>query len=176
MKHATIDYDLGTCGLGRLLVAGTTRGVCFVRLGEGTASLEDQLKHEFPYASVRRAGIGPVRSWRTAVERYLRGASARLDVPLDVRGSVFQRRVWAALASIPRGETRSYGALAAELGTPRASRAVARACASNPAWVVTPCHRVIAKDGGLAGYAGGIDRKRALLELEGALASVRAAG
>jgi AraC family transcriptional regulator of adaptative response/methylated-DNA-[protein]-cysteine methyltransferase len=177
MKHDAIDYDFGSCALGLLLVAGTTRGVCFVRLGEDAAALELELRDEFPFARVRRpAGRNaPVRDWREAIERAVSGEAGGLDVPLDVRGSVFQKRVWNALRAIPRGETRGYGELAAQLGQANGARAVARACATNPAWIVTPCHRVIAADGSLGGYAGGVQRKRGLLQLEGALAEELAA-
>jgi AraC family transcriptional regulator of adaptative response/methylated-DNA-[protein]-cysteine methyltransferase len=101
------------------------------------------------------------------VARYVDGESQRIRMPLDVRASRFQRRVWDALCAIPRGRTRSYSELAAALGMPHGARAVARACATNPVAVVVPCHRVVARDGGLAGYRWGVERKRALLDREG---------
>lgn len=171
-----IRYAIAPCAFGRVLVAGTARGVCNVRLGDADPELEKGLAEEFPFATLVRGseprpggpGDGGVDAWCRAVVRYLDGGSAGLRVPLDVRASRFQRRVWDALRRIPRGETRSYGELAASLGVPTGARAVARACATNPVAVVVPCHRVVARNGGLAGYRWGIARKRALLELEGA--------
>jgi AraC family transcriptional regulator of adaptative response/methylated-DNA-[protein]-cysteine methyltransferase len=163
-----IAYCVRECMLGSLLVAATPRGVCFVRFGGGELELEQRLKGAFPYAPVLRAETGPVVGWGDALAAYVDGRSLSAEVPLDVRGSRFEERVWAALRQIPRGETRSYSEIARALGNPRAARAVARACAENPAAVVIPCHRVIEAAGTLGGYGGGVSRKRALLQREGA--------
>lgn len=162
-----IGYAIVPCArpLGRLLVAATARGICRVALGAGPAELEAELRAEFPAAEIRRdtAGLGRTVS---AILRHLTGREPHLELPLDVRATAFQRRVWEALRKIPYGRTRSYGAVARALGNPKASRAVARACASNPAALVIPCHRVIREDGEIGGYRWGLDRKRALLERE----------
>lgn len=162
-----IQYAILPCSLGRLLVAGTARGVCNVRFGEEDPELEKGLAEEFPFAVLGR-GDAQVEAWCSEVVRYVDGETTRISVPFDVRASRFQRRVWDALCAIPRGSTRSYSELAISLGMPKGARAVARACATNPIAVVVPCHRVVARDGGLAGYRWGLPRKRALLEREGA--------
>ncbi|MDH3685292.1 MAG: methylated-DNA--[protein]-cysteine S-methyltransferase [Myxococcales bacterium] len=167
METASIDYRVRACSLGQLLVAGTSRGVCYVRFGAQDDELRGRLEDEFPYARFCEVADGDVKRWSDLVAAYVDGATTRVDVPLDVRGSAFQRRVWRALGDIPRGETRSYSEVALALGNPRAARAVARACATNPVVVVTPCHRVVARAGGLGGYSGGVARKRALLRTEG---------
>lgn len=164
----SIAYRTRACTLGRLLVAATPRGVCYVRLGGGDPELRRHLEGEFPYAAFEQVGNGAVKRWSDTIARYVDGGSGALDVPLDVRGSAFQRRVWAALRRIPRGETRTYGEVARRLGAPHAARAVARACGANPVPVLTPCHRVVPKAGGVGGYALGAERKRALLLREGA--------
>ncbi len=151
--------------LGELLVAATSRGVCFVRFGDEIAELEERLHGEFPFAASTRDDA-LLEPWSNSVVRYIEGHADVIAVPLDVRGSRFQRRVWDALRRIPRGETRVYSAVAKSLGQPSASRAVARACAANPALVVIPCHRVLPMAGGAGGYAGGTLRKQALLDLE----------
>jgi AraC family transcriptional regulator of adaptative response/methylated-DNA-[protein]-cysteine methyltransferase len=170
IAYTTFEID---AVLGRLLVAATERGVCHVRLGADDAELEAGLAAEFPFAALRRddAALAP---WADAVACYAEGRTPRLHVPLDVRGSRFEQRVWDALRAIPRGATRSYGEVAAALGMPRAARAVGRACARNPVALVVPCHRVVAQGGGLGGYRYGLARKRALLEREGERADARA--
>jgi AraC family transcriptional regulator of adaptative response/methylated-DNA-[protein]-cysteine methyltransferase len=165
MKPRAIEFAVVRCSLGRLLVAATERGVCHIRFGEDDLELEESLREEFPYAPVRRNPIA-LKPWSDAVVSYVDGHSTCLELPLDVGGSRFQRRVWDALRAIPRGQTRSYSEVAASLGMPRGARAVARACATNRVPVAIPCHRVVAKDGGLGGYAYGLARKRALLERE----------
>jgi AraC family transcriptional regulator of adaptative response/methylated-DNA-[protein]-cysteine methyltransferase len=168
MHGKGIEYCVESSRLGKLLVAGTARGVCFVRFGTSAAGLVRRLQSEFAFGEIAPARDGSVGEWAARVVAYVDGRSESLEVPLDVRGSRFQKRVWHALGRIPRGRTRAYSEVAAEVGAPRAARAVARACASNPVLVITPCHRVISKDGGLGGYAGGVRRKQALLETEGA--------
>jgi AraC family transcriptional regulator of adaptative response/methylated-DNA-[protein]-cysteine methyltransferase len=161
-----IAYDLVDSPLGRLLVAATARGVCALRFGDD-AALRRELAAEFPHAALVHdpAAVAP---YVAAVRAYLAGGPLAPDVPLDLRGTLFQQRVWAALREIPAGETRSYAAVARALGQPGGARAVARACAANPVAVLVPCHRVVRGDGGLSGYRWGVERKRALLALEGA--------
>jgi AraC family transcriptional regulator, regulatory protein of adaptative response / methylated-DNA-[protein]-cysteine methyltransferase len=160
-----IRYTIIPCGLGRLLVAATERGVCAVSLADADGALEAFLRDEYPAAEIRRDDV-PLRTWATELRRHLDGEQPQLQLPLDVPGTAFQRRVWQELLRIPYGETRSYAALARALGQPTASRAVARACATNPAAVVIPCHRVVGSDGALTGYRWGLERKRALLQRE----------
>ena len=159
-----IRYAVFDAALGAVLVAATDRGVCAVSLGDDAALLEADLRAELPRADVARddAAIGP---WAEPVLRFLQGG-AHPAVPLDLDGSDFQLRVWAALQAIPVGETRTYGEVAAALGRPTAARAVARACATNRVALVVPCHRVVGADGALRGYRWTTERKRALLELE----------
>src|SRR6266516_4533359 len=160
-----IAFTVVPCALGRLLVAATPRGICRVSLGSGADDLEAGLAAEFPAAQLRR-DRGALAASVGALLRYLDGRAEPLDLPLDVRATAFQRRVWEALRRIPYGTTRSYGEIARTIGKPSATRAVARACATNPAALVIPCHRVVRADGGLGGYRWGVARKRALLEQE----------
>lgn len=160
-----IGYAIVRSPLGRVLVAATARGVCALLLGGSAQELERRLRSEFTAAALGRDERG-LSQYTRGVAEYLDGHCAALDLPLDVQATVFQRRVWEMLRAIPRGETRSYGAIAQRLGKPRAARAVARACAANPVALVIPCHRAVAKDGGLAGYRWGVERKAALLALE----------
>jgi AraC family transcriptional regulator of adaptative response/methylated-DNA-[protein]-cysteine methyltransferase len=159
-----ISYTTAPCPLGRLLVARTARGICRVSLGTSVDELTASLRAEFPAAEIRR-DQGLLATSVGAILGYLAGERA-LDLPLDVRATAFQRRVWEALRRIPYGRTRSYAQVARAIGHPTATRAVARACATNPAALVIPCHRVVRADGGLGGYRWGIERKRALLERE----------
>jgi AraC family transcriptional regulator, regulatory protein of adaptative response / methylated-DNA-[protein]-cysteine methyltransferase len=159
-----IGYAIVSCPLGRLLVAGTDKGICAVKLGDRDVDLERDLGREFPSATLDRDAVVQ-REWVEGVVHRLNGASAP-HLPLDVRGTAFQWRVWRALERIPRGETQSYSDIARAIGRPASVRAVARACASNPVAIVVPCHRVVAKDGGLAGYRWGTERKKRLLEGE----------
>jgi AraC family transcriptional regulator of adaptative response/methylated-DNA-[protein]-cysteine methyltransferase len=165
MESRSIEYTIVECSLGRLLVAGTERGVCNVRFGEHDDELEHGLAAEFPFASLRRNDVR-LKPWSESLVRYVDGHARHLDVPLHVRGSRFQRRVWDALRAIPRGSTRSYADVARTIALPRGARAVARACATNPVAVLIPCHRVVASDGSAGGYRWGTERKRALLERE----------
>jgi AraC family transcriptional regulator of adaptative response/methylated-DNA-[protein]-cysteine methyltransferase len=169
-----LRYGLYACSLGRLLVAASPRGVCQVRFGDDDRALTAALARELPFAVLARDDAG-LSVWSEALVRYVDGRSSRLEIPLDVRGSRFQQRVWAALRAIPRGATRSYGELAEQLGNPGAARAVARACAANPTAVAIPCHRVVPLRGGAGGYRWGAERKRALLEREGVLDDSREA-
>lgn len=164
-----IAYTVVPCALGRLLVAATERGICRISLGSEPEALTAGLRQEFPEADLQRDG-GPLAAWVSAILRYLDGRTQALDLPLDIRATAFQRRVWEALRAIPYGERRSYAEIARLIGRPRSPRAVARACATNPAALVIPCHRVVREDGGLGGYRWGVERKRALLAREAAQA------
>jgi AraC family transcriptional regulator of adaptative response/methylated-DNA-[protein]-cysteine methyltransferase len=160
-----IAFAVVPCSLGRLLVAATPRGTCRVSLGDAAASLEADLVAEFPAARIRKERTG-LETAVAAILRYLDGQEPHLDLPLDVRATAFQRRVWQELQRIPYGQTRSYTDVARRIGRPTATRAVARACATNPAALVIPCHRVVREDGELGGYRWGLERKKALLEQE----------
>ena len=152
--------------LGRLLVAATARGVCRVMLGDSAAKLEADLRGEFDAADVREDQSGKLEGYVEAILSYLDGTEPHLDLPLDIRATAFQRRVWQELRQIPFGETRTYAEVAKAIGQPQATRAVARACATNPTALVNPCHRVVRGDGELGGYRWGVERKKALLEKE----------
>jgi AraC family transcriptional regulator of adaptative response/methylated-DNA-[protein]-cysteine methyltransferase len=160
-----IRYTIVTSPFGRLLVGATDRGVCAVALGDSDTALVGALETDFPRAQIERADDAH-RDWVEAILGQIDGGNRGLDVPLDIQGTTFQKRVWSLLRKIPPGGTRSYGQIAAELGNPRATRAVARACASNRLAVVVPCHRVVRNDGALGGYKWGMDRKRAILDHE----------
>ena len=153
------------CRFGRLLVGRTERGVCFLGFAEPDEALMADLRRRFPHASVLPDEAGLAETLQ-AVLTYLDAPRAGLALPLDLQGTAFQHRVWDALCRIPPGETRSYAELAAMIGTPRAVRAVARSCATNPVSLAVPCHRVVGSDGALTGYRWGVLRKRALLEGE----------
>jgi AraC family transcriptional regulator of adaptative response/methylated-DNA-[protein]-cysteine methyltransferase len=153
------------CDLGVALVAASSRGICAVRLGDTAEALEAELRAEFPHAEIRKGGLP--RVWIERIAACLRGVPAPTSsLPLDIRGTAFQWRVWRALQAIPFGETRSYGAIARAIGEPSAARAVARACAANPVGLVVPCHRVVPLEGGPGGYRWGADRKARLLRRE----------
>lgn len=160
-----IRFALARCSLGALLVAGTERGICAISLGDEPEPLLQELQERFARAELV-GGDAEFEGWVAQVVAAVEQPTAASDLPLDLRGSAFQKRVWLALRDIPVGETRSYRALAESLGAPSGARAVARACASNSVAVVVPCHRVVRSDGNLAGYRWGIARKRALLERE----------
>jgi AraC family transcriptional regulator of adaptative response/methylated-DNA-[protein]-cysteine methyltransferase len=160
-----ISYSLADSRLGRVLVGSTPRGISAVYLGDRDAALTDALRQEYPQAAIRSGGH-EAASWVRTIVRYLDGRAPGLDLPVDVQATAFQRRVWDALRRIPCGATRSYSEIARTLGRPKAARAVARACATNPVSLVIPCHRVVREDGGLGGYRWGIERKKALLAQE----------
>jgi AraC family transcriptional regulator of adaptative response/methylated-DNA-[protein]-cysteine methyltransferase len=164
-RGARIAWAAADSPLGRLLVAATEKGVCFLCLGDDEAELADALRREFPDAELVRDDA-VLAQWLRRALAYLEGRAPHLDLPLDVRATAFQWQVWRALAAIPRGETRTYGAIAADLGRPAAARAVGRACGLNPVALVVPCHRAVGGDGTLTGYRWGIERKRRLLDLE----------
>lgn len=161
----TIYYTLTDSPLGRMMVAATGRGICAVFFDDEDAPLEVALAAEYPNAALVRDGAG-LGAWVEALLVHLAGQQPHLNLPLDVQATAFQQRVWEELRRIPYGETRSYTQVAKAIGRPAAVRAVARACATNPAAVVTPCHRVLRSDGTLGGYRWGLQRKQALLERE----------
>lgn len=164
-RGITISYTIAASPLGRLLVAVTERGVCAVQMADADAALEKDLRAEFPEATIRRDD----KALREPVQKildHLTNKEPRLDLPLDIRSTAFQRQVWEQLRAIPYGETVSYGAVAKALGKPGAVRAVGRACATNPVALVIPCHRVVREDQSLGGYRWGLERKQQLLEHE----------
>jgi AraC family transcriptional regulator of adaptative response/methylated-DNA-[protein]-cysteine methyltransferase len=166
-RKAEIRFAVGECSLGSILVATTARGICAILLGDDPETLVRDLEDRFPRASL----VGGDREFERIVARvvgFVEAPALGLDLPLDVRGTAFQQRVWQALREIPPGKTASYSEIAARLGAPDAGRAVARACAANPLAVAIPCHRVVRRDGSLSGYRWGVERKRRLLEKEGA--------
>ncbi len=160
-----ISYTIAPCSLGRVLVAATERGISAVYLGDRDSDLAAALRKEYPRAEIRQ-GSEEHSKWVRAIVRHLAGSNPQLDLPTDVVATAFQRRVWEALRAIPIGATRTYSQVARAIGQPSAIRAVAHACATNPAAIVVPCHRVIRTDGTLGGYRWGLDRKRSMLENE----------
>lgn len=164
-KGANVRYACASSAVGRVLVAATAKGICAVKLGSDDAALIELLKEEFPQATIA-AGDSAMHAWVREIVKMIAGGEPTHDVPLDIRGTAFQMRVWKELRRIPAGVTRSYGEIARRIGRPTASRAVARACATNPVCVVVPCHRVVAGDGGLGGYHWGVERKQQLLDRE----------
>ena len=160
-----LGYTVAKSPLGKVLVAATERGVSAVYLGDNEIKLIAELCEEYPRAEIAAARNGFERWVKEVLER-IEGRPPHIDLPLDLQATAFQRRVWKELQCIPRGRTRTYSQVARSLGEPRAVRAVARACASNPVSVVVPCHRVIREDGALAGYRWGLSRKEQLLARE----------
>jgi len=161
----TLHFSTGSSSLGVVLAAASSRGVCAVFIGDDENQLVGELKSRFPKATLLPADKDSnplLESALRAVET--RGANA--DLPFDLRGTDFQRRVWDALREIPSGSTSTYAAIAAQIGRPRAARAVAQACGANPVAVFIPCHRVVRSDRGISGYRWGVNRKRALLQRE----------
>ena len=161
----TVRYSCTDSPLGRMLVAATDKGICAIQFADSDEELEHGLKHEFPFA-IRRRDDDAIQQWTQELLRHMYGQALNPALPLDIQATAFQRRVWTYLQSIPFGETRSYSAVAKDIGQPTAARAVARACATNRIAVVIPCHRVVRESGDLAGYRWGVARKEALLELE----------
>ena len=164
-QGTNISYTIVTSPLGRLLVATTERGVCAVRMGDTDVELENDLRAEFPAANIQRTDSA-LREPVQKILRHLTNKEPRLDLPLDIRSTAFQRQVWEKLRAIPYGQTVSYGDVAKSLGKPGAVRAVGRACATNPVALVIPCHRVVREDQTLGGYRWGLERKQKLLERE----------
>jgi AraC family transcriptional regulator of adaptative response/methylated-DNA-[protein]-cysteine methyltransferase len=163
--NADIRFAVGECSLGSVLVAASGKGVCAILFGEDPGELAEDLQRRFPKARVT-GGDRSFEKWVAKVIGFVEAPRVGLDLPLDVRGTVFQRRVWKALQQIPIGSTASYAEVAKKIGAPGSARAVAQACAANRLAVAIPCHRVVKTDGGLSGYRWGVERKRALLERE----------
>ena len=162
---ASIRFAVGQCSLGSILVAATERGVCAITLGDDPDALVRDLQDRFPSATLT-GGDAAFERWVATVVGFVEAPRLGLDLPLDVRGTAFQQRVWRALREIPPGSTASYADIAMRLGEPKAVRAVAQACAANALAVAIPCHRVVRKDGALSGYRWGVERKRELLKRE----------
>src|SRR5579863_246278 len=162
---AAIRYTIADSPLGRMLIAATDQGVCSIQFARSDGELLEGLKHEFPFAA-RKRDEGGLKAWVETLLEKMTGKGLNAALPLDIRATAFQRRVWTYLQSIPFGATRSYGDVAKAIGQPTASRAVARACATNPVAVAIPCHRVVREDGGTSGYRWGVERKKMLLEME----------
>jgi AraC family transcriptional regulator, regulatory protein of adaptative response / methylated-DNA-[protein]-cysteine methyltransferase len=160
-----IGYAVANSSLGKVLVGATERGVSAVYLGDRESSLVEALRKEYPKAEISRAN-GASEAWLKEILQRIEGSAPSVELPLDVKATAFQRRVWQELQKIPRGTTRTYTQVAQSLGKPEAVRAVARACATNPVSIVVPCHRVVRMDGNLAGYRWGLSRKEKLLERE----------
>jgi AraC family transcriptional regulator of adaptative response/methylated-DNA-[protein]-cysteine methyltransferase len=163
-KGMRIAYTTFASPLGKVLIAGTGRGLCSVKLGDGV-ELEKLLAEEFSEAELEHDPKA-LPEVRKMILEFLAGDASLAKVPLDIRGTVFQRKVWEQLRRIPAGETRSYQQIARAIGAPRAVRAVGSACGANPVALVIPCHRALRADGSLGGYAGGLERKEKLLRIE----------
>lgn len=162
---ASIRYACSDSPLGRMLIAATDRGICAIQFGRSDSELLEGLKREFPFAT-RKPDSGGLQAWVEAMLAKMTGKELNAALPLDIRATAFQRRVWTYLQSIPFGATKSYSEVAKAIGRPTACRAVARACATNPVAVAIPCHRVVREDGGISGYRWGMERKRRLLKME----------
>lgn len=169
-----IAYACRETALGLLMMAATDQGVCFAEFGDDEMALRDQLQNEFPKARLTQSGAKhspELDAWMTALDEHLSQNRPRPDVPLDIRGTAFQTRVWKLLLSTQEGEVLSYSELAGRLGEPRAVRAIASACGRNRIAVLIPCHRVLRSDGSLGGYRWGLERKAKLLEQERSVAT-----
>jgi AraC family transcriptional regulator of adaptative response/methylated-DNA-[protein]-cysteine methyltransferase len=166
-------FAIGECSLGSILVAASERGVCAIFMGDDPGKLARDLQDRFPRALL----LGGDAEFERLVARvvgFVEAPQLGLDLPLDVRGTAFQQRVWRALREVPLGATVSYTDVAKRIGAPKATRAVAQACASNPLAVAIPCHRVVRIDGSLSGYRWGVERKRSLLDRESAVVATNA--
>ena len=164
---APIRYTCADSPLGRMLIAATNRGICSIQFAPTDGELIEGLKREFPFAA-RKPDESGLQSWVSALLAHMRGQDldSSSSLPLDIRATAFQRRVWTYLQSIPFGTTKTYREVAQAIGAPTACRAVARACATNPVAIAIPCHRVVRGDGSTSGYRWGVERKKALLEME----------
>ncbi len=175
-RGATVGYTIVSCPLGRMLVAATDKGICAVSFGASDAPLVRALRDDLSEARVERLRSKPgdrLSRWAERIREHLAGRHPHLDLPLDIRVTAFQARVYEALRAIPSGATLSYGEIAQAVGVPKGARAVGRACATNPVSIVIPCHRAVGSDGSLTGYRWGRARKKALLEAERAAAVSR---
>lgn len=161
----TLTYTIDNCTLGKLLLATSEKGICALLLGDDDQTVLNELHGYFPLATISPADAS-ISSWLTQVIELIEHPKDKHNLPLHIRGTAFQQRVWQALQEIPAGKTLSYTELAAKIGQPKAARAVASACANNAIAVLIPCHRIVRSDGALSGYRWGVDRKRQLLERE----------
>jgi len=171
---AEIAYAIADSALGRLLVAGTSRGICFAAMGDADPALVAELRADYPRASIRvydpnRPDDARIGRWADALANYVAGRGTMPTPPMDIHGTPFQFSVWEQLRAIPTGETRSYSEIARRIGRPRAIRAVGTANGANPVSIVIPCHRAVRASGHLGGYRWGLERKRRLLEMEAGL-------
>jgi AraC family transcriptional regulator of adaptative response/methylated-DNA-[protein]-cysteine methyltransferase len=173
-RGETIRFTTVKTAVGWALVAATERGICMTALGDEKAPLETELRRRFPAALIWPAD-DKLQRWAERIVQFVTDPAEQPDLPLDIRGTAFQARVWRALQKVPPGKTATYTEIAAALGQPKAVRAVAAACAANKLALLVPCHRIVRRDGDLAGYRWGIDRKRALLSAENAAAAADAA-
>lgn len=164
-QRLRVRYTIVPSSIGLVLVVANDKGVCFIFLGDEPATLLGHLKRRFPSAELRDDDRG-LAEWAAKIVAAWEDPAAACDVPIDIRGTAFQRAVWGALRAIPPGETVSYAEIARRVGRPKASRAVGAACGANPVAPIVPCHRVLASDGSLGGYGFGLERKRALLDRE----------
>jgi AraC family transcriptional regulator, regulatory protein of adaptative response / methylated-DNA-[protein]-cysteine methyltransferase len=169
-----IHYTAVRSAMGYLLVGATDRGICSIKLGDAAGPLEDDLRREYPRATISR-DLGKLSPAVVSLVEFVAGQRPPAELPIDVQGTAFQRKVWACLQRIPFGRTKSYGEVARSIGRPGAARAVARACASNHAALVIPCHRVVGGDGSAGGYHWGAARKQRLLDIEKHLTEKRSA-
>ncbi len=164
---AVIRFAVGEASLGAVLVAATNKGVCAILLGDDPQALVRDLQDRFPRAEFQ-GGDAEFERMVAEVVGLVEAPGQRLDLPLDIRGTAFQQRVWAALSAIPCGKTATYKEIARAIGQPKAVRAVAQACGANPLAIAIPCHRVVRSDGDLSGYRWGVERKRKLIAREAA--------
>ncbi len=172
-KGLQISYVIAPTSIGLLMMAATDRGLCFIQVGQTPLVLEEELRKEFPHAELSAMGErfrGQFDQWMQALESHLSGENPHLELPLDIQGTAFQRKVWAYLQTIPYGQVRTYTQVAQGIGQPKAVRAAASACGANNLAIVIPCHRVIRSTGALGGYRWGLDVKQALLDQEKRLA------
>jgi AraC family transcriptional regulator of adaptative response/methylated-DNA-[protein]-cysteine methyltransferase len=168
-RGVEISYASTSGALGTMMLGATDRGLCFIQFGESVAELEAALAREYPEASLvpmRESQRQTFEEWMHALSAHLEGGRVHLGLPLDIRGTAFQMKVWRYLQKIPYGEVQSYGEVAAAIGAPTAARAVAQACGHNPVALAIPCHRVIRGSGEMGGYRWGVERKRALIDTE----------
>lgn len=163
-----IRYSVKKCSLGNVLIAATERGICTILLGETADFLIQDLRQRFPKDELEKADVA-LANWVSYTTEFIEKPRQEFNLPLDIRGTAFQQRVWHTLKEIPVGKTVSYTEIARQIGSPKAVRAIAQACASNSLAVVIPCHRVIRSDGALSGYRWGVERKQALLNREALL-------
>jgi AraC family transcriptional regulator of adaptative response/methylated-DNA-[protein]-cysteine methyltransferase len=163
--HNEIRFAVGACSLGAILVAASSRGICAITMGDDADALVRELQDRFPAATLL-GGEAAFEQWVAQVVGFVEAPEVGLGLPLDIRGTAFQQRVWRALQAIAPGQTVSYAEIAQRIGAPKAVRAVAGACAANHLAVAIPCHRVVRSDGALSGYRWGVERKRALLARE----------